>query len=103
MILKNQRLADAFARLLKTETNYSASIDDARFLGAFEHFYKNNRFGAHDYGTHYVVLGYEFKPSGTAEPKADDQHGELRWWPHELLASNRAHKNTKAYFASAKT
>ena len=104
MILKNKRLADAFSRLLKTETNYATSIDDARFLGAFEHFYKNNRFGAPDYDTHYVVLGFEFKVSGTAEPKADDQHGELRWWPlDELMASDRVHKNTKAYFASAKT
>jgi len=104
MILKNERLADAFSRLLKTETNYATSIDDARFLGAFEHFYKNNRFGAPDYDTHYVVLGFEFKVSGTAEPKADDQHGELRWWPlDELMASDRVHKNTKAYFASAKT
>jgi len=51
-----------------------------------------------------VVLGFEFKVSGTAEPKADDQHGELHWWPlDELMASDRVHKNTKAYFASAKT
>ena len=104
MILKNERLADAFSRLLKTETNYATGIDDARFLGAFEHFYKNNRFGAPDYGTHYVVLGYELKVMGTAEPKADDQHSELRWWPlSELLASDRVHKNTKAYFDPAKT
>jgi len=104
MILKNERLADAFSRLLKTETNYATGIDDARFLGAFEHFYKNNRFGAPDYGTHYVVLAYELKVMGTAEPKADDQHSELRWWPlSELLASDRVHKNTKAYFDPAKT
>ena len=38
MILKNERLADAFSRLLKTETNYAASIDDARLIGAFEQF-----------------------------------------------------------------
>jgi colanic acid biosynthesis protein WcaH len=74
-------------------------IDDARLIGAFEHFYKNNRFGNSDYGTHYVVLGYELKAPDAAEPKADDQHSELRWWPlAELLASDRVHKNTKAYF-----
>ena len=59
MVLKNERLTDAFARLLKTETNYTRRIEDAQLLGAFEHFYKNNRFGNSDYGTHYVVLGYE--------------------------------------------
>jgi colanic acid biosynthesis protein WcaH len=99
MVLKNERLADAFSRLLKTETNYTVPIDDARLIGAFEHFYKNNRFGNSDYGTHYVVLGYELKVPDDAAPKPDDQHSELRWWPlAELLASERVHKNTKAYF-----
>ncbi len=64
MILKNERLRDAFARLLKNETNYTASLDDARLLGAFEHFYAENRFGDAGYGTHYVVLGYALKSRG---------------------------------------
>ena len=45
MILKNERLADAFARLAKTETDHAASFDDARLIGVFEHFYDNNRSG----------------------------------------------------------
>ena len=96
-----ERAADGcFARLLKTETNYTRRIEDAQLLGAFEHFYKNNRFGNSDYGTHYVVLGYELGMPDAAEPKPDDQHSELRWWPlAELLASDRVHKNTKAHFA----
>ena len=49
MILKNERLRDAFARLLKTETNFTAAIADARLLGAYEHFYANNRFGEAGY------------------------------------------------------
>jgi colanic acid biosynthesis protein WcaH len=99
MVLKNERLADAFSRLLKTETSYTVRMDDARLIGAFEHFYKNNRFGNSDYGTHYVVLGYELKVPDAAEPEPDDQHSELCWWPlDELLGSDRVHKNTKAYF-----
>jgi colanic acid biosynthesis protein WcaH len=100
MVLKNERLTDAFARLLKTETNYTRRIEDAQLLGAFEHFYKNNRFGNSDYGTHYVALGYDLGMPDAAEPKPDDRHSELRWCPlAELLASDRVHKNTKAYFA----
>ena len=99
MVLKNERLAEAFTRLLKTETNYMRRIEDAQLLGAFEHFYKNNRFGNSDYGTHYVVLGYELGMPDAAEPKPDDQHSELRWWPlAELLASDQVHGHTKAYF-----
>ncbi len=98
MILKNERLSDAFARILKTETNFAAAIEDARLLGAYEHFYANNRFGEAGYGTHYVVLGYELKIDDAAALKSDDQHSELRWWTEaDLLASPDVHHNAKAY------
>ena len=42
MILKNERLAEAFARLAKNETDHAASFGDARLIGVFEHFYDNN-------------------------------------------------------------
>ena len=99
MILKNERLRDAFARLLKNETNFAASFDAARLLGAYEHFYANNRFGDRGYGTHYVVLGYELNIGDIAALQADAQHSEFRWWAEpDLMASDRVHDNTKAYF-----
>ena len=99
MIVKNERLAEAFARLMKNETNHAASLKDARLIGVFEHFYNTNRSGSAGYGTHYVVLGYEYRWPGAVAPQPDDQHSELRWWPvAELLASDRVHENTKAYF-----
>jgi len=99
MILKNERLVDAFARLVKTETDHAATLDDARLIGVFEHFYDSNRSGNGGYGTHYVVLGYELLWPSAAVPRPDDQHSELRWWPvAELLASDRVHENAKAYF-----
>jgi NUDIX domain len=33
MILKNERLTEAFARLMKNETDHAASLDDARLIG----------------------------------------------------------------------
>ncbi|HUI14531.1 MAG TPA: GDP-mannose mannosyl hydrolase [Xanthobacteraceae bacterium] len=99
MILKNERLREAFARILKRETDLNAGIEDARPLGVYEHFYANNCFGETGYGTHYVVHGYELKIDDTAALKSDDQHSELRWWTEaELLASPHVHHNTKAYF-----
>jgi colanic acid biosynthesis protein WcaH len=99
MILKNERLAEAFTRLTKNETGRPASFDEARLIGVFEHFYDNNRSNKAGYGTHYVVLGYEFEWTGAAAPKPDDQHSELRWWPvAELLSCDRVHDNVKAYF-----
>jgi colanic acid biosynthesis protein WcaH len=99
MILKNDWLAAAFARLAENETGQAARLDDARLIGVFEHFYDTNRSGNGGYGTHYVVLGYEFAWPTAARPRPDDQHSELRWWPvTELLASERVHENAKAYF-----
>ncbi len=99
MIVKGERVAEAFARLLKKETGQAAKLGDARLLGVFEHFYDNNRSGRAGYGTHYVVLGYEVRWPSAAAPTPDDQHSELRWWPRaELLNSERVHDNTKAYF-----
>jgi colanic acid biosynthesis protein WcaH len=99
MILKNETLAAAFARLLKNETNFSAKLEDARLLGAYEHFYDNNRFGDAGYGTHYVTLGYELKLDDTTALQSDTQHSELRWWSEsELLRSPQVHDNAKAYF-----
>jgi colanic acid biosynthesis protein WcaH len=104
MIRKNETLAAAFARLLKNETNFSAKLEDARPLGAYEHFYDNNRFGDTGYGTHYVVLGYEFTWPSAAAPTPDEQHSELRWWPvAELLASDRVHDNAKVCFRARAT
>src|SRR5580700_157310 len=44
-IWKGERLRDAFARILKSETNCAGNFDDARALGVYEHFYATNRFG----------------------------------------------------------
>jgi len=101
MITKNERLAEASARIVKNETGRAAKFEDARLLGVFEHFYDNNRSGKAGYGTHYVVLGYRLEWGETTPPKPDDQQSELHWWPiAELMASDRVHENTKAYFRS---
>ena len=41
-ILKDERIRDAFARILKTEVDVEASFANAKFLGAYEHFYETN-------------------------------------------------------------
>ena len=99
MILKNERMADAFVRLLKRETNFDVKIADARLLGVYEHFYDKNRFSDPTFGTHYVTLGYELMIGDTAALQADVQHSEFRWWAErDLLASDQVHDNTKAHF-----
>jgi colanic acid biosynthesis protein WcaH len=104
IILKQERLHEAFARIVKRETNYDASLEDARLLGVYEHFYDANSFGDKSFGTHYVVLAHELKLADASALKSDAQHSEMRWWSeHDLLVSDRVHENTKAYFRSSQT
>jgi colanic acid biosynthesis protein WcaH len=98
IIWKNERVHQAFARIVKNETNWVASLDEARWLGVFEHFYPNNRFGEAGYGTHYVALGYELKLNDVSGLKGDAQHSKYGWWDEaDLLASEDVHEYTKAY------
>jgi colanic acid biosynthesis protein WcaH len=99
VVRKNERLADAFARIVKTEIGLDASIGDAKFIGVYEHLYDTNVFGEEGYGTHYVVLAYELNLSHRPPVVSDWQHSDFRWMtPAELISSPDVHHNTQAYF-----
>ena len=95
---KDERLVEAFARLLDLETGLSIPFAEARLLGAYEHFYDTNRYCEPGYGTHYVVLGYELQLETRPAIKLDDQHSAIKWMAvPALLAAPDVHDNTKAY------
>jgi colanic acid biosynthesis protein WcaH len=99
IILKDEPLAEAFARIIKTETNYSATIEQARLIGAFDHFYQTNRSGEPGYGTRYIALAHEVRLPDMSGIAPDSQHSEYAWWTvSNLLNSDRVHDNTKLYF-----
>jgi colanic acid biosynthesis protein WcaH len=99
VVRKYERLADAFARILKTEVALEASIGDARLIGVYEHLYDNNVFGEEGFGTHYVVLAHELKLGHRPVIGRDRQHSGFRWMtPAELISSADVHQNTRAYF-----
>lgn len=98
-IRKDERLADAFARIAGTELGVPLALADAAFLGVFEHHYPTNYAGVAGVGTHYVVLAYRARWPEGAAPVADAQHGALKWWPvAALLAAPEVHPHVKAYF-----
>ena len=74
-------------------------IEEARFLGVYEHFYPTNYLGRTGFGTHYVVLAYELTSPVDEALLPKDQHGEYAWRTEaELLNSSEVQENTKAYF-----
>ena len=99
-ILKNERLAEAFARLAEVELGIRLDIADARYLGLYEHFYEDSIFtdDGDNVSTHYVVSGFEvILPDGySALPY--EQHNEYRWLLEgEFLASEEVHVHSRWY------
>jgi colanic acid biosynthesis protein WcaH len=98
-IRKNETIRSAFVRILKAETGLETSIDKARFVGVFEHFYDTNRFEDRQYGTHYVALVHELTFKERPLVKLDSQHSDIRWISgSEILLAPDVHPYTKAYF-----
>ena len=98
-ISKNETLAAAFARVTREELGIEMPIEQARFLGVYEHIYSSNRFEQPGFGTHYIVLAYEMSLSLERTCLPADQHGEFLWLnPQQLLRSDQVHHYTKAYF-----
>src|SRR6516165_5855991 len=99
VVRKYERLADVFARIVKAEVGLEASIDDAKFVGVYEHLYDNNVFGENGCGTHYVVLAHELNLDHRPSIVSDQQHSGFRWMTlAELISSPDVHQNTRAYF-----
>ena len=99
IILKNETIAAAFARILHSETGCRIRYEDARFVGVFEHFYSNNRFGTSEFGTHYIVLAHEVLLAKRPTIVLDSQHSAVRWHDEaELRDAIDVHPYTKAYF-----
>ena len=97
-ISKNETRADAFKRVSREELGTEAAIESARFLGAYDHIYRSNRFGRPGFGTHYITLAYELRLKLDPARLPTDQHGEYLWLTQdEILASSQVHENTKAY------
>ena len=102
-VRKDERLADAFTRLVHEELGLTAySMQNALFLGPFEHFYADN-FSGDDFSTHYVVLGYQLDIDALQAQLPHEQHHSYRWFSvDELLNSSDVHLHTKQYFQNNK-
>ncbi len=98
-IKKGERLADAFKRITKNELCTELDINNARFLGVFEHLYDTNFAGEPDVGTHYVVLAYEMLLTVAPQQLPKDQHCQWQYFPIDSLFKHpQVHKYTKNYF-----
>ena len=101
---KNETLDEAFTRIALDELGLTIERDVAKFLGVFQHFYKDSQFGLalKDPSTHYVVLGYEILLKDEDSLNlTEKQHTTYQWWDiMDLMKSDEVHPHTKDYFLS---
>ena len=76
-ITKNETLAAAFRRISLAELGAEKKLEEARFLGVYEHFYRTNNLEQPGFGTHYVTLAYEVTSPVQAELLAVKTTDEL--------------------------
>ncbi|MAD46469.1 MAG: GDP-mannose mannosyl hydrolase [Oceanospirillaceae bacterium] len=104
-ILKNETLADAFARLTEKEIGIGLTIQDAFYLGLYEHFYEDSIFTAVGDGvsTHYVVSGFEVVLPESCPVLPCEQHSEYAWLTEtEFMTSESVHQYCRWYLDKEK-
>jgi len=99
-VRKNEKIFDAFERLLIEELNITITDTEVSSLGLYEHFYKDSVFD-NKVSTHYVVHAYKLSLQIEEISLPSSQHSNYKWInPEEILSCDDVHDNTKAYFQS---
>lgn len=99
-VAKGEALVAAFARLCKVELGFSYDIDNAQYLGLYEHFYPDSALDT-AVSTHYVVNAFSIQldVKGEALSLPTDQHNQYLWLSEqELLAREDVHLHSRWYF-----
>jgi colanic acid biosynthesis protein WcaH len=100
-ILKNETIAKAFERITFAELGKVFKIEEASFLGVYQHLYPgDNVFEIPGIDTHYIVLAYQLSINNTIPDfNLKSQHDDYRWMKiEELISDETVHSNTRAYF-----
>jgi colanic acid biosynthesis protein WcaH len=101
-ILKDERMQDAFKRLTMEELGIQCSIENAKFLGPYEHFYTDYVFGS-EHSTHYVVLAYSLRLELALSDLPEQQHSQYRWFSaNEMRERNDVHVHSSVYLDAIK-
>ena len=103
-IHKNQSFETAFRYTISNELGLQTPLEEATFLGCYEHFYKENFANAKGITTHYVVLAFSVEvDEGSIKYPIGEQHADWQWMSEtQILKSKLVHIYTKNYFDNTK-
>jgi len=103
-VLKGESLRSAFARLTEVELGVELDIQQAAYMGLYEHFYEDSIFTTDQclaenfVSTHYVVNAFEITLLEDLSLPYK-QHNSYRWFDvADLLLDSDVHRHTRWYF-----
>lgn len=100
-IYKDEKIEDAFKRIMSDEIGIDFDISCAKFKGVYQHFYDDNVFND-SFSTHYIVLGFELVIDEELSLNTV-QHEKYKWFGvDEILTSFEVHSYVKDYFRAEK-
>ncbi len=97
-VMKGESLEEGFLRIALSELGEDVTLQDSKFLGVFEHFYKDSMFD-NSISTHYVALAYHIQISSEfIFLPLKEQHLAYQWkTKSDLSCDNDCHEYTKNY------
>jgi colanic acid biosynthesis protein WcaH len=87
-VLKDESLEAAFKRISKTELGVEVERNTTKFLGMYEHFYKDSFFGE-GVSTHYINATHVVKLVSEQLYLSKEQHSDYRWVAMGELANDK--------------
>ena len=96
-IIKGENVDSALTRIGKDELNIELNRKDVRFIGLFDHRYKNDNFAnIAGISTQYIVIAYECYLCLDIDELPKEQHSDWDWFCKSQ--ADKVHKNSAAYF-----
>ena len=104
-VYKNERIADAFNRILLNETGLSFPFNKTTSMGLFEHFYNVTSWSTSECSTHYIIDArlIEIDPERIKlKINLNEQHSNFEWISIEHMQSNNIHPYSMMYLNKIK-
>ncbi|WP_269611122.1 NUDIX domain-containing protein [Prochlorococcus marinus] len=104
-VYKNERIIDAFNRILISETGLIFSFNKTTSLGLYEHFYNVTSWSTSECSTHYIIEArlIEIEPENIKQKiNLNEQHSNFEWISLEDIQSNTIHSYSKMYLNKIK-
>ena len=99
-VYKNERIIDAFNRILLSETGLTFSFNKSTSMGLYEHFYNVTSWSTSECSTHYIIEArlIEVKMENIKlKINLNEQHSNFKWISLEDMSSNYIHSYSKIY------